>query len=96
MISITEFFAVIFYVLGAILLITLIMLVLRLMNTLDKVDHVIDDVSDKSRKLDGVFSLVDKTADAINTVSDTVTQFIVSGIHNLLNRKKKKEGMNDE
>ncbi len=96
MISISEFFAVIFYVLGAILLITLIMLVFRLMNTLDKVDHVIDDVSDKSRKLDGVFSLVDKTADAINTVSDTVTQFIVSGIHNLLNRKKKKEGMNDE
>ncbi len=96
MISISEFFAVIFYVLGAILLVTLIILVLRLMNTLDKVDHVIDDVSDKSRKLDGVFSLVDKTADAINTMSDTVTQFIVSGIHNLLNRKKKKEGMNDE
>ena len=96
MISISEFFAVIFYVLGAILLITLIMLVFRLMNTLDKVDHVIDDVSDKSRKLDGVFSLVDKTADAINKVSDTVTQFILSGIHNLLNRKKKKEGMNDE
>ena len=96
MISINELFAVILYVLGAILLITLIVLVVRLMRTLDKVDHVIDDVSNKSSKLDGVFSLVDKTADAINTVSDGITQFVITGISNIVNRKKKKEGMEHE
>lgn len=92
MINIHEMFAVILYMLAAILLIALIVFVLRMMRTLDKVDHVIDDISSKSRRLDGMFTLVDRTADTINTVSDSVTQFIISGIHNLMNRKKRRKG----
>lgn len=98
MISISEFFVVILYILGAILLVTLIAFVFRMMKTLDKIDVVIDDVSNKSSKLDGVFSLVDKAADAVNVVSDGVTQLVVNGITSIVNRKKTKgrEGIEDE
>jgi len=97
-ISISEFFVVILYILGAILLVTLIAFVFRMMKTLDKIDDVIDDVSNKSSKLDGVFSLVDKATDAVNVVSDGVTQFVVNGITSIVNRKKSKgrEGIEDE
>ena len=61
-------FPVILYTLGAILLIVLIILCLKVIGTLKKVDKVVDDVENKVGKLDGVFSIIDKSTDAVSLV----------------------------
>jgi len=89
-------FVIILYVLGCILLIALIFFVVRLIGTLSKLDKVLDDVSQKSAKLDGVFNLVDKSADAINSISDTAVSFITGTVLGFMNKKKNKGDDIDE
>ena len=63
-----------------------------MIKTLSKVDKTIDDINEKSAKLDGVFNLVDKSADVLNTISDTAVNYITGLFLKLVNRKKNKEG----
>ncbi len=84
-------FSVILYVLGSILLVALIILVIKLMKTLKKVDIAIDDLNEKSRKLDGVFTIIDTTTDTISAVSDKIVGVLIKGISNLFKRKKKED-----
>lgn len=91
-----EVFPGILYILGCILLIALIVLVFRLMQTLSKVDKTIDDINEKSTKLNGVFDLVDKSADAINSISDTAVNFITGAITGFINKKRKNKGGDEE
>ena len=90
-------FPVILYILGIILLIALIVLCIKLFSTLKKVDRVVDDISDKSNKLDGLFGIIDKSTDAVSSLTDKVIEFIVGSLTNLFSRKKKiKEENEDE
>lgn len=82
----------ILYTLGAVLLVVLIILAYRLIKTLDKVDRVVDDVNSKSRKLNGVFNIIDNTADGLSNISDTLVNLIVGAINNVFNKKNKKDG----
>ena len=84
-------FSVILYVLGSILLVALIILVIKLMKTLKKVDMAIDDLNVKSRKLDGVFTIIDTTTDTISALSDKIVGVLIKGISNLFKRKKKED-----
>lgn len=84
-------FPVILYTLGAILLIVLIILCLKIMGTLRKVDRVVDDVENKVGKLDGVFSIIDRSTDAVSMVSDKVIDFVSSAIMKIFSKKKKKK-----
>lgn len=89
---------IILYVLLSILIVVLIVLSIRAIKTLKRVDRTIDDVNYKMSKLDGVFSLVDRGADAISIFTDKVVGTVTSGISTLFKRKKKKEngGEDDE
>ena len=84
-------FLVIMYLLGCILLVALIVFVIKMIKTLSKVDKTIEDINQKSAKLDGVFNLVDKSADVLNTVSDTAVNYVSNLVLKFLNRKKTKE-----
>ena len=86
-----EIFPIILYILGSILLIVLIVLVVHLIKTLGRVDTLIDDVSVKSGKLNGVFDLVDMTADAIAGISDMAVGFVTRNVNRFLNKKRKEE-----
>ncbi len=90
--STAETFFIIMCVLGSILLIALIIFVIRMMKTLSKVDKTIDDINEKSAKLNGVFDLVDKSADVLNTVSDTAVNYVTNWFTRLINRKREKKG----
>ena len=83
-------FPVILYTLGAILLIVLI-LCLKVIGTLKKVDKVVDDVENKVGKLDGVFSIIDKSTDAVSLVSDKIIDFVSSAVMKIFSRKKNKK-----
>ncbi len=87
---------IILYILGAVLLITLIIFVIKCMGTLKKINAVVDDVSHKAGKLDGIFSLIDNTTDVISNVGDKVVDFIAGAVTGLFSRKKKKKVEDEE
>lgn len=87
---------IILYFLLSILVVVLIILCIRAIRTLNKVDSTIDDVNDKMGKLNGLFSMVDRSTDVINLLTDKVVSTVTSGIVSIFKRKKKEEDIEDE
>jgi len=92
-INIMDFISIIFYIALIILVIVLIILSIKAIGTLNKVDKVVDDITLKSSKLDGVFNIIDTTTDVVAGFSDSIVNVITRGIEKLFNRKK---GIKDE
>lgn len=82
---------VIIYVLLIILIIVLIVFMLKAFDVLKKIDTTIDDVNAKMNKLNGVFNIVDRSADAINMATDKMINAVASGITKLFKRKNSNE-----
>ena len=82
---------IILYILLSILVVVLIVLIFRAMNTLKKVDETLDDVNIKMGKLNGVFNLVDRSADAINLFTNKMVGIITTGVVNLFKKSKEKK-----
>ena len=91
-----EVLPVILYILGSILLVALIVLTIKMIKTLNKVDQVVEDIDNKSKKLNGVFDMVDAATDTLSILSDKMVNLVVSGIANLFNRKSKKEDVHEQ
>lgn len=89
--TLTEVLPVIIYILLIILIVVLIVFMAKAFATLKKLDTTIDDVNAKMSKLNGVFTIVDRSADAINTVTDKMVDFVSNGIGKLLKKRTKKE-----
>lgn len=89
--TLTEVLPVIIYILLIILIVVLIVFMVKAFATLKKLDTTIDDVNAKMSKLNGVFTIVDRSADAINTVTDKMVDFVSNGIGKLLKKRTKKE-----
>ena len=64
----------------------MIALCVKLIHTLTKVDKVIDDITVKSSKLDNLFNVIDTTADAVNSVSNSIVGWVTTTINRLLNK----------
>ena len=78
----------ILFVLLIVLVIILIIFGIKLIKTLKKVDNIIEDVNVKLSKTNGIFEIVDRTADYAATISDKVIGFISSCINKLFKKKK--------
>ena len=94
-IEVDTLISIIICFLSSILLIALTVLVIKMINTLKKVDKVIDDVSVKSSKLDGVFNIVESVTDTVNSIGDKVSNSIVGMVSNIINRRKRKDDENE-
>lgn len=86
-----EIFPIILYFLGAVLLIVVIILVTRLISTVDKVNVLLDDVEDKSQKLNGLFDAIEKLGDTVSAANNKVTGFIAGLASKMFKEKKKKK-----
>ncbi len=84
---VNEVFPILLYFLGAILLIFLIVLTIRMIKTLNRVDYLLEDVNRKSNKIDGVFDIIDNATDAISNVSDMATNFLLTKIKRVFDKK---------
>ena len=84
----TEVFSIILYVLGSILLVVLIILGVKLIVTMNKIENVVDDINKKVKSLDGLFSIIDVTADKLAMISDKVVDIIASFIRKIFRRKE--------
>lgn len=89
---------IILYTLLSILIIVLIVLAVKTIKTLSKVDKTIEDVNYKMSKLNGVFAIVDRSADAISLLTDKIVGTITTGISSLFKKRKikKERGEEDE
>ncbi len=86
-----ELLPIILYLLLIVLVVVSIVFIVRLNKVIDKIDKVVDEVDIKVKKLNGVFEIVDRTADTLNMISDKTINFIVGGINRIFRRKKKGE-----
>lgn len=89
------------YALGAVLLIYFIVLIIKVTKTVDKINVLLDDVEDKSQKLNGLFTAIDNVTDAIATVNDTIVQSVSKILGKIIRKKsgrpkKEKEMLEDE
>ena len=96
MIDITELMIIILCILGCVFVVAATVLVLRLIKTVKKVDYLIDDVTMKSSKLDGVFDIVDRSADALTLLTDKAVLFVSNILSNVFKKKEKGEEEENE
>ena len=88
MINVMDLMSIIFYIGLIILVIALIVLVFKAMKTLNKVDRTLDDINEKSSKLDGLFHIIDSTTDVVVGLSDRSVSFVAGTIESIINRKR--------
>ncbi len=79
------------YILLIIFVITLIILVVRLMFTLNKIDNLVDDLTEKSKSLNGLFSVIDVVTDKVGLIGDTITSAVATLIAKIFRSKNKDE-----
>lgn len=87
----TQTLPVIIYILLIILIVVLIIFMIKAFDTLKKIDLTIEDVNAKMSKLNGVFSIVDRSADAINMVTDKMIGAISTSVSKIFKLKSKKK-----
>ncbi len=80
-----DFMPLVLYFLGATSLILLIIILFRVIKITEKVDLIVDDVYDKSQKLNGLFDFASK----LELLNDRVANAIIKGIMNFFNKKRK-------
>ena len=86
-----EVLPIILYVLGSILLVVLIILGIKLIITMNKIQDVVDDINDKVKSLNGLFSMIDYTTDKLALISDRFVNTIASLIRKIFIRKEEKD-----
>lgn len=91
MIDVNAFMLMILYISLIILVVMLIIIACRTIKIMKKVDQIVDDISIKSSKLNGVFNIIDTATDTVVQMNDTIVSFITSGIERLFNRKREKK-----
>ncbi len=90
-----SFLPIIIYILLIILLIVGIILGIKSIITINKVEKVVDDVNEKVESLNGLFQIVDFTADKLVSITDKVVDG-VSALASRLFLKKKKNKKEEE
>lgn len=93
---VNEIFPIILYILGTILLVVLIVLCVKAISAINKVNRTMDDINEKSRKLDNLFTVIDNTTDIISDISDKAVGLVVNGITGIVQKLSKKKGDKEE
>ena len=79
------------YILGSILLVVLIILGIKLIQTVDRANAILDDLEEKSKSLNGLFTVVDNVSNAIAVVGDRVVDGIAGMVSSFFHKRKKKK-----
>ena len=91
-----EFLEILVYVLGTILLLTLIILTVKLILSVDRINAILDDVEDKMKTVDEVFSVIDRITDSFSTISDRIVDSLASIVSKLFTTKKRRKKIKEE
>lgn len=80
---------IILYTLLSILVVFVIVFVYKLIGTVDKANNVLDDVEKKVHKLDNLFEVIDRSADTISTITDSILSIVPVSILKYFRKKRK-------
>ena len=95
MIDLNEVLPILLYIVLISLVIFLIVFIHKMIKTIDKVNVILDDVSHKLIKVDGLFDLINQTTDYASSISGKVTSAL-NNVVNFVLRKKKGKSDEDE
>lgn len=87
---------ILLYTAGITLLIVLIIIGVKIIRTMNRVEDIVEDVDQKMKSLDGVFHIIDTTADKISFLTDKVVDVISSFVIKLFNKKYNKTKETEE
>lgn len=87
-----DVFPIILYTLGSILLVVMIVLVIHLIRTIKNLNVTLNDIQEKSKKLDNLFTVIDNATDALANISDKFIYLIVNAITGVISKFKNKGG----
>jgi len=85
---------VILYALLCILVVVLVILVIHVIKVLKNVNILIEDIENKSRKLDGVFNAINSVSNSFAGFGDKVVAFLTKSFKKVT--RKRKEEKKDE
>ena len=85
-----DIFPIIIYFLVAVLLFVIIILITKLISTVEKVNVLLDDVEDKSQKLNGLFDAIEKVGDTIKSANSKVSGLVAKLVSTVFKQKKKR------
>lgn len=85
----SQLMPIILYLVLSIFIVVGIVFLCKLINVLDKFNVILDDVNCKVKKLDNLFEVIDRGADAINSVTNKVSDVVVHSIMKIFRRKRK-------
>lgn len=86
-----SFLPIVIYLLLIVVLVVLIVLGTESIKAMKKVNKVVDDVNNKVESLNGLFNLIDYSADILSSFSDKLVDGLSGIVSKLFHRKKKKE-----
>ena len=89
--SLAEALPVVIYFLLIVLLVVAIWIGIKLIITMNKVDDILEDISEKAKSLDKLFSIIDFATDRVSMVSDTVISFISGAINKIFKKRNTKK-----
>ncbi len=62
-----------------------------MIQTLNKVDKILDEVDNKMKSMDSLFSIVDKINDLYAIINERVFSLVTTGISKLFEKKKEEK-----
>jgi hypothetical protein len=87
---------ILLYTLGSILLVVLIILGIKLIQTVDRANAILDDIEEKSKSLNGLFTVMDNFSNAIAIVGDRVVDGIAGMVSSFFHKRKKRKMKEEE
>ena len=82
---------ILLYVAAIVLIVVLIIIGIRVLEMLNRVDKLIEDVEDKVKSVNGAIAVMNKAADGLANISDSVVFGVTTAISKILNKKHKEE-----
>jgi len=83
---------VIIYSLLCILIVVVIILLINVIITLKHANKLLEDIENKSKKLDGIFNAIDSVSSSFTGIGDKIVKLISKAFK----RKRKEEDLEDE
>lgn len=94
--ALLEYFPLVLYILGAVLLIILIILGIKLIKTVNQTNAILEDAYNKTKSLNGLFNAIDSITDTLSSVSDSIVSNITGIIGKVFHKKRKKVEENED
>jgi len=87
---------IIIYSLLCVLIVVIIILLINVIITLKHANKLLEDIENKSKKLDGIFNAIDSVSSSFTGIGDKIVKFASKVFKNFSKRKRKEEDLEDE